>query len=144
MATEGTRMSETPEMVERVARACAAARFGTIVDRIYWNQESDSWRQAHIDIALAAIEALCEPTEAMVDAAEVANEVWVGVVSSGGNCAPEAFDPVADRCLLFFVPQFGRFVHALDEFRQKKPGLLVVSVDWRKSWRAMLDAALKG
>jgi hypothetical protein len=59
-------MSETPEMVERVARACAAARFGTIVDRIYWNQESDSWRQAHIDIALAAIEALCEPTEMML------------------------------------------------------------------------------
>ena len=101
MATEGTRMSETPEMVERVARACAAARFGTIVDRIYWNQESDSWRLAHIDIALAAIEAMREPTEAMVDAAEVANEVWVG-----------------------------------DE--------LVVSVDWRKSWRAMIDAALKG
>jgi hypothetical protein len=63
MATEGIRMSEAPEMVERVARACAEARFGT---GIYWNQESDSWRQAHIDIALAAIAAMRVPTEAML------------------------------------------------------------------------------
>ena len=53
-------------MIERVAKAAAAARFGTIVDRLYW--ESDAWRKAHIDIAVACISAMREPTADMVDA----------------------------------------------------------------------------
>jgi hypothetical protein len=65
-----------------------------------------------VTLARAAIAAMCEPTEAMVDAAEVANKGWIG-----------------------------------NEFRPKAPApwrALVVSVDWRESWRAMIDAALRG
>jgi hypothetical protein len=55
-------------MIERVARAAAAARFGTTVDQLYWNQESDAWRQAHIDIARATIAAMREPVADMFQA----------------------------------------------------------------------------
>jgi hypothetical protein len=88
-------MGMSKAMVERVTE-CLLAFEPSILNRSIAER-----------LARAAIEEMREPTEAMVDAAEVANEVWVG-----------------------------------DEFRQKNPGPLAVSVDWRKSWRAMIDAAL--
>ena len=47
------------KVVVGVAKGIAAARFGTQVDQTYWDQESDAWRRAHLDMAEAAIAVLC-------------------------------------------------------------------------------------
>lgn len=78
---------KTPEMVERAAKAIAAERFGTTVDRLHWDQESDSWRQTHIDMALAAIEAMREPTEAMLHAKAAPDAEMTG----GKDCSVDGF-----------------------------------------------------
>jgi hypothetical protein len=64
------------DMVERVARAIAAA--GTIVD---WDEMSVACQEQFTKEARAAIEAMREPTEAMVDAAWAS---WEDVEGSKG------------------------------------------------------------
>lgn len=59
------------EMVERVARATYEARpYGDEhAGDLIWDRLEDGWKDRHRDMARAAIEAMREPTDAMVDAA---------------------------------------------------------------------------
>lgn len=70
-------MAETkiPEMVERVARAISAERWNRPEQ---FDMESDAWRDAHRDMARAAIAAMREQTEAMTSAADAEANRYYG------------------------------------------------------------------
>lgn len=63
---------DTPSMIERVARAIAKGEYGENVD--------DVWHTC-IDDARAAIEAMREPTEAMLDAGYGAEPTGAALVA---------------------------------------------------------------
>lgn len=67
-------MTPVPEMVERVARALYATRS--------YGDRDEGWAD-HVEAALAAIEAMREPTEAMV--AALNNAVRRGVRTEGSE-----------------------------------------------------------
>lgn len=63
-------MGKTPEMVERVARAICKEQFASL-DEWNWELQSDAFRESYRDKARAAIEAMKEPTDAMIEASRI-------------------------------------------------------------------------
>lgn len=75
-------MSENPEMIERVARAILAAHDHTTNDGAIGGFETmtPDWQECYRGMALAAIEALREPTDEMQNSC---TEEAVGYYSDG-------------------------------------------------------------
>ena len=85
-------MAET-EMVERVARALYAATPFKQAEGGY-HEQSDVYRRSCLLLARAAIEAMREPTEAMVDAF-----VWYGHGKTIGDVARIGWQSMIDAAL---------------------------------------------
>jgi hypothetical protein len=69
-----------PEMVERVARAISAERWNRPSQ---FDMESESWRDAHRDMARAAIVAMLEPTAAMMNGFRIASsDEWRAAIDA--------------------------------------------------------------
>ena len=81
-----------PDMIEQMARAAFAERFGTNIGE-RWDTTSESDRQSHRDMIRAALMAAIEPTEAMMKAAlgasvSAARITWRAMVRAALSEAP--------------------------------------------------------